>query len=637
MPKKSYDFGGWATKFDIRCSDGRTIKHDAFKHQNGLEVPLCWNHSHNEVSNVVGHCVLEHREKGIYAYGVFNNNRVGQEAKELVRNRDVKSLSIYANMLTQTKSGDVIHGEIREVSLVLAGANPGALIDDISGTITHSEDGSDVIEKVIIYCGEDEEGLQNGEELSHSEGEENETVETKTDKSEVDETKELEHANEENKSKEGSEKGPSIMDVYDSFTDEQKVACHALIGLAVQDEREKWEAEKAEATKTEAEDNTAKHSDQEENKNMPNLFDQNQNKTENVLTHSAINDIFVKAKEEGVDSLAKFMKTELEAMSTNEIKHSVTDLDELYPDAKAVGAPETVSREIGWAKEVIGATHKVPFKKIRSRYFNTLGEEARAKGYVTGNEKEEEVILAGKRETTPQTIYKKQGLNRDEILDCEDFDIVNYLKGEMEDMLVEEAARAILVGDGRTALDPDKINASNIRPIWQDNSFYTVNFAVAKSTLTDTAFAKKVISEMRKNKKSYKGSGSPVAYMQQDFLASCLEIEDTNGRYIYADEVALARAMRVSRIVEVPVMDQLVRQDSTTNKYHQCLVVVVNLKDYCIGGGFGKNKGFFSDFDLNFNKQIYLSETRMSGALIKYHAALTFERVTDDNPFPQSV
>lgn len=588
MPKKNYDFSGYATKNDIKCSDGRVIRHNAFKDCDGMCVPLVWNHDHVNASNVIGHCDLENRDDGVYAYASFNSSEMGKNAKELVEHGDVRSLSIYANKLKQN-GNDVIHGMIREVSLVLAGANPGALIDNV--TITHSEDNEDIEYDAVIYSGQEDI------ELSHSEEEQNE------EEQEVKKEEEIIHAEE----KDEEPKAKTIQEVYDSMNEEQQTCCQALIGLALEQAKE---------------EQTAKHSDMEENEDMPrNIFDQTKVEEKNELSHSELNKIVTNAQKAGYNTLGEAMEAELATL-----QHSITDINNLYPDHKAVGGPSTIARETGWVAEVMGSVHTTPFSRVKSFAFNITADEARAKGYVKGNQKVEEVIVALKRTTDPQTIYKLQKLDRDDIVDITDFDVVAYIKNEMGEMLKEEVARAILVGDGRSASSNDKVDPLKIRPILGDNGVYTIAKTIDRAAnVKDEVFAKEFIRTVKMSKKEYKGSGSPVMFINQDLLAACLCIEDTNGRFIYNDEAALAKVLRVSRLVEVPVMDNVVRTEG--NFDYKCLAIMVNLKDYNLGKG-PKADGFFEDFDLNFNKQEYLKETRVSGALIKPYSAMTFEQKT---------
>lgn len=618
MPNKKYDFSGYATKNDIQCSDGRIIRHNAFKDCDGMTVPLVWNHDHNNASNVIGHCDLQNRDDGVYAYASFNHSEMACEAKELVEHGDVRSLSIYANKLKQ-KGNDVIHGMIREVSLVLAGANPGALIDNVS--ITHSDNPEDVEIEAKIYFSQDIE-------LSHNDegGNEVNEKETKVTTEENKATEEINHSDEKNDTSTAKETGgaaennsdlqhaeenkqtKTIKEVYDSMTEEQRTCCHALIGLALEQQKE---------------EQTAKHSNMEENEMARNIFDQSKVEEKNELTHSDLNTIVAGANKAGYATLADAMENEL-----NTLKHSITDINNLYPEHKPVGAPETIKREPeGWVADVIGAVHKTPFSRVKSWAFNLTADEARAKGYVKGNQKAEEVIVALKRTTDPQTVYKLQKLDRDDVVDITDFDVVAYIKEEMGMMLNEEIARAILVGDGRSSDSNDKIDPLKIRPILGDSSVYTINKAITRAANTkDETFAKEFIRTVKMNKKEYKGSGSPVMYMNQDLLAACLCIEDTNGRFIYNDEASLAKALRVSRIVEVPVMDNVVR---TADGYDfKCVAIMVNLKDYNLGKG-PKADGFFDDFNLDYNKLEYLKETRVSGALVKPYSAMTFEQKTE--------
>lgn len=601
MTKNKCDFSGYATHYELECSDGLTIKQGCFKHQDGKTVPLVWNHGHNSIHDVIGHCVLENRKDGVYAYTSLNETEGGKTARELVSHGDINAYSIFANKL-KCKGRDVLYGDIKEVSLCLAGANPGAFIDNIA--IAHSDDGE------IEYDQDVEIIIGNSElEIHHSEDNNEEESIVKQDQTKdivEEENENLEHAE--------NNEGKTIQEVFDAMSPEQQACCQAIVGLAIAQTKEELNVE---------------HSDNmEENNDMSkNIFEKENDSTKvETLSHSELDAAFKTAIKRGGESLRAEMENEL-----NSISHSVTDIDTVYPDHKAVGAPETKDIEQGWASEVMASVHTTPFKKIKSQYIDLTVEGARARGFVKGNEKAEQVVAMGKRTTDPTTVYVKQALHRDDVLDAEGFDIVAYLKGEMDVKLKEEVARAILVGDGRSVDSDDKINPLNIRPILGDNNFYVVAKAIARAAGdTDTKFAKKFISNVRTSKKEYKGKGSPVCFMNEDLISACLEIEDTNGRYIYKDEVELARALRVSRIISTPVLDNVVREGSGTDagKSFKALAIMVNLGDYYVGGSKNRDNGWFEDFDINLNKQIYLTETRLSGAMTKWHGAVTFEEET---------
>ena len=571
-----FDFSGWATRNNLKCSDGRTIRKDAFKDNNGQKVPLVWNHQHNEPFNILGHALLENREEGVYAYCTFNDTEAGQNAKQLVEHGDVSALSIYANQLKQ-HGGDVIHGSIREVSLVLAGANPGAFIDSI---ICHGEESE---EEAIIYTGEDIS-------LSHADNEE-----MKEEKP-MEDTKKVENKTD----------NKTVKDVFDTLTEEQKTVVYALIGQAL---------ESAGAT-----DENDENDDEEDNNNMKhNVFDQDEMMQGNALSHSDMEEIFSDAKRTG--SLK-------EAFLAHNATYGIDQIDTLFPEPKSMNTPpEFIKRDTNWVAGVINGVHHTPFSRIKSMFANITEDEARAKGYIKGKLKKEEVFTLLKRTTTPTTIYKKQKLDRDDIIDITDFDVVAWIKSEMRMMLDEEIARAILVGDGRLTSDDDHINEANIRPIWKDDDLYTIKTKITvDASATDDDKAKAVIKAAVKSRKDYKGSGNPVLYTTEDFLTNCLLLEDTQGYRLYKSEQDVATAMRVSRIVTVPVMENLSRTDSES-KTRNLVGIIVNLNDYNVGADKGGAVNMFDDFDIDYNQQKYLMETRCSGALIKPYSAIALEMV----------
>ena len=577
---EKFDFSGWATRNNLKCSDGRTIRKDAFKDNNGQKVPLVWNHQHNEPFNVLGHALLENREEGVYAYCAFNDTEAGQNAKRLVEHGDVSALSIYANQLKQ-HGGDVIHGSIREVSLVLAGANPGAFIDSI---ICHGEESE---EEAIIYTGEDIY-------LSHADNEE-----MKEEKP-MEDTKKMEKSNK-------SESDKTVKDVFDTLTEEQKTVVYALIGQALES-----------AGKT---DDNDEYDDEEDNNMKHNVFDQDDMMNGNVLSHSDMEEIFSDAKRTG--SLK-------EAFLAHNATYGIDQIDTLFPEPKSMNTPpDFIKRDTNWVAGVINGVHHTPFSRIKSMFANITEDEARAKGYIKGKLKKEEVFTLLKRTTTPTTIYKKQKLDRDDIIDITDFDVVAWIKSEMRMMLDEEIARAILVGDGRLTSDDDHINEANIRPIWKDDDLYTIKTKITVgASATDDDKAKAVIKAAVKSRKNYKGSGNPVLYTTEDFLTNCLLLEDTQGYRLYKSEQDVATAMRVSRIVTVPVMENLTRTDSES-KERTLVGIIVNLNDYNVGADKGGAVNMFDDFDIDYNQQKYLMETRCSGALIKPYSAIALEMVTE--------
>ena len=571
-----FDFSGWATRNNLKCSDGRTIRKDAFKDNNGQKVPLVWNHQHNEPFNILGHALLENREEGVYAYCTFNDTEAGQNAKQLVEHGDVSALSIYANQLKQ-HGGDVIHGSIREVSLVLAGANPGAFIDSI---ICHGEESD---EEAIIYTGEDIS-------LSHADNED-----MKEEKP-MEDTKKVENKTD----------NKTVKDVFDTLTEEQKTVVYALIGQALES-----------AGVTDEND----ENDEEDNNMKHNVFDQDDMMKGNVLSHSDMEEIFSDAKRAG--SLK-------EAFLAHNATYGIDQIDTLFPEPKSMNTPpEFIKRDTNWVAGVINGVHHTPFSRIKSMFANITEDEARAKGYIKGKLKKEEVFTLLKRTTTPTTIYKKQKLDRDDIIDITDFDVVAWIKSEMRMMLDEEIARAILVGDGRLTSDDDHINEANIRPIWKDDDLYTIKTKITVSaSATDDDKAKAVIKAAVKSRKNYKGSGNPVLYTTEDFLTNCLLLEDTQGYRLYKSEQDVATAMRVSRIVTVPVMENLTRTDSES-KERTLVGIIVNLNDYNVGADKGGAVNMFDDFDIDYNQQKYLMETRCSGALIKPYSAIALEMVTE--------
>ena len=575
--EKKFDFSGWATKANIKCADGRTIMPNAFEHNDGKTVPLVWNHQHDNPNEVLGHALLENRPEGVYAYCTFNDTESGQVAKQLVQHGDVDALSIYANQLKERMSC-VIHGNIREVSLVLAGANPGASIQNV---IKHGEEFDDEAE---IYTGENIELMHAGCESSSSSEED--------DKKKKD--NELEHSkNSESDSEE------TVEDVFNTLNEKQKIVVLGLIGEALKDDESDEENEGG--------DDTMKH----------NVFDNEQTQTEGVLSHDAMNTIITDAKRYG--SLK-------ESFLAHAGDYGIDDIDWLFPDAKNLNTPpEFIKRDTGWVPKVMNSIKHSPFSRIKSMFADITEDEARAKGYIKGKLKKEEVFSLLKRTTTPTTIYKKQKLDRDDVIDITDFDVVSWLKAEMRTMLDEEIARAILVGDGRLASSDDKINEQNIRPIWKDDDLFTIKATVnVTSTSTDEEKAKEFIRTVIKSRKNYKGSGEPTLYTTEDVLTDCLLIEDTNGRIIYDSVSKLATTLRVKEIVTVPVMENLSRQNDSSETLN-LMGIIVNLSDYNVGADKGGAISMFEDFDIDYNQQKYLIETRCSGALIKPYSAIALE------------
>ena len=574
--KMKYDFSGWATKNGLRCSDGRTIMKDAFLHNDGQTVPLVWNHQHNDHMNILGHALLENRQEGVYAYCVFNETESGQNAKQLVEHGDVSAISIYANQLKQ-HGGNVLHGAIKEVSLVLAGANPGAFIDSI---IRHGEEST---EECIIFTGDEIELYHAEETLNHKEEEIKMADGTKNPAGESEET---------------------VQDVFDTLNEKQKTVVYALIGQALEEAEAGGEIQQSEIDEIKGDLAFMKH----------NLFDGDTTGPD-VLSHADMTAIITDAKRYG-------------SLKEAVLAHGITDIDFLFPDAKTLdGTPSFIQRDMGWVSDVMNKTHHTPFSRIKSIFANITEDDARAKGYITGALKKEEVFSLLKRTTSPTTIYKKQKLDRDDVVDITDFDVVAWLKGEMRMMLDEEIARAVLVGDGRLSSSDDKINEANIRPIWKDEDLYTIKQAVSvAAAATADQTAKAFIRAAIKSRKLYKGSGNPVLYTTEDVLTDCLLMEDTTGRVIYETQEKLATALRVSKIITVPVMDGLTRVDSDT-KTRTLMGIIVNLSDYNIGADKGGAVNMFDDFDIDYNAQKYLIETRCSGALVTPYGAIALEKL----------
>ena len=585
-----YDFSGWATKANLKCSDGRTIMKDAFKENDGKQVPLVWNHQHNDPDNVLGHALLENRDEGVYAYCKFNDSESGKTARLLVQHGDVNALSIYANQLKQNMN-NVLHGNIREVSLVLAGANPGASIDSI---IMHGEESD---EEAIIYTGEELELTHAGCSTKKNDNKEPDKKEPEKKESDKDESDKKEDDKTDEKK---SDDEKTIGDVINSFTEEQKTLMYALIGKALEENDNKKDSEGG-------------------NENMKhNVFDQDEKK-ENVLSHSDMETIISDAKRYG--SLK-------ESFLAHAQDYGIENIDYLFPEAKSLNTPpEFIKREMGWVQKVMGSVHHTPFSRIKSMFADITEDDARARGYIKGKLKKEEVFSLLKRTTTPTTIYKKQKLDRDDIVDITDFDVVAWLKSEMRMMLDEEIARAILVGDGRLSSSDDKINEQNIRPIWTDADLYTIKSVInVSASATGAEIAEEFIDQSVRAMKNYKGSGSPVCFTTDDMITECLLLKDANGRRIYKDVNEIATAMRVSSIVSVPVMEGLTRtsgSDTFTLK-----AIIVNLNDYNVGADKGGAINMFDDFDIDYNQQKYLIETRCSGALIKPYSAIALETKT---------
>lgn len=573
---KKFDFSGWATRNDLLCSDGRTIRKDAFKGNDQQTVPLVWGHDHSDPNRVLGHALLENRDEGVYAYCTLNDSESGRAAKELVKHGDVRSLSIYANQLKQSGS-DVVHGVIRELSLVLSGANPGAFIDSVMAHGSDTETG--IIlgydENIMLYHSEEATTSQEKRKAATQKPEEEETVE----------------------------------DVFNTLNEKQKTVVYALVGQAIEDANGGSSDDEEDKDETKGGNNTMKH----------NVFDRDETNND-VLSHDAMETIISDAKRFG--SLKESFLAHAE-------DYGIENIEYLFPDARNVtNQPQFIQRDMGWVSEVMNGTHHTPFSRIKSVFADITEDEARAKGYIKGKLKKEEVFSLLKRTTTPTTIYKKQKLDRDDVIDITDFDVVSWLKSEMRMMLDEEIARAILVGDGRLNSDDDKIKEDNIRPIWTDADLYTIKsiFTVGASATADDK-AKAFIRSAIKARKNYKGSGNPVLYTTEDVLTDCLLLTDTTGRDLYDSVEKLTKKLRVSKIVTVPVMEGLTR--TADSKNYQLYGIIVNLNDYNIGADKGGAINMFDDFDIDYNAQKYLIETRCSGALIKPYSAIALELQSD--------
>lgn len=560
---KKFDFSGWATKNNIKCSDGRVILKDAFKHNDGQTVPLVWMHDHNDPLNVIGHAILENRSEGVYAYGLFNDTEAGRAAKEAVEHGDIKALSIYANKLQQEGS-NVVHGAIREVSLVMAGANPGAFIETV---IRHGDAFED---EAYIYTGENI-SLQHEDQ---SKGEKDDMGKAQNDE-------QLEN-----------NKGKTIGEIFDTLTKDQKTVVYALVGQALENDDDTEGGKKM---------GNVKH----------NLFEGEENK-ENVLTHSEMKAIIDDAKRGG-------------SLKDAVIQHGIENIDYLFPEDKNMtDTPIFIQRDMGWVQKVFGGLHKTPFSRIKSLFADITEEDARAKGYIKGNLKKEEVFTLLKRSTSPTTVYKKQKMDRDDVVDITDFDVVTWIKAEMRMMLDEEISRAVLIGDGRLSSSDDKISEEHIRPIWKDEALFTIKApVVVASNATADQKAKAFIRAAIKARKNYKGSGEPTLYTTEDVLTDCLLMEDLTGRTIYDTVAKLATALRVKEIITVPVMED---QSRTVDGATLSLMgIIVNLIDYNIGADKGGAVNMFDDFDIDYNKLKYLIETRCSGALVKPFSAIALE------------
>ena len=562
MTKNKYDFAGWATKYGVGCSDGRTILKGAFAHCDEIVVPLVWNHTYDKPENVIGNAKLINSDEGVYTYCSFNDTSTAETAKSLVKHGDITSLSIYANHLKQA-GNIVMHGDIKEVSLVLAGANPGASIQEVlvHGEISEGE--------ATIY--NEPEGL----ELWHEDVDE--------------ELEDIEHEDDSNE---------TIADIYNSMTEKQKKAVAAIIDQLADDDEPS------------SEDNNQNKGDSEMKHNV---FDQNEENKE--LRHFDFEATMKDAKRCG--SLK-------EAFLAHAQDYGIKDIETLFPEAKNIyNEPEFIKRDTGWVAGFLNGTHKSPFSKIKAMYADITADEARAKGYIKGKLKKEEVFSLLKRTTEPTTIYKKQKLDRDDIIDITDFNVVAWIKKEMRIMLDEEIARAMLIGDGRSSVSEDKIKENCIRPIYNDADLYTIKFAMNSSASNE---AKEFIRSCIKSRDDYEGSGNPNLYTTEDVISDLLLIEDANGRFIYDSIATLARTLRVNQIIPVPVMKGLTRTDAAESKTYDVKAIIVNPNDYWVGADKGGQISMFDDFDIDYNQYKYLMETRISGSLVKPYSAIVIEK-----------
>lgn len=571
MDTSNYDFAGWATRNNVKCSDGRVILQNAFQGNNGAIVPLVWNHQHDNPDCVLGQALLENRPEGVYAYCRFNGTESGNTAKELVEHGDVSSLSIFANQLKEQGS-NVLHGNIREVSLVLAGANPKAYIEDV---FAHSDDEEE--DGIRIYMGEPLTSL------SHSD------TQTESAEKQPDDTKDDE----------------TVGDVFNSLTEKQKKVFYFMLAKAMNEEKADGEDDENKDTNNK-EENTVKH----------NVFDQTTDETNGgTLSHDAMNAIIKDTKRFG---------TMKESYLQHADEYGIENIEYLFPEAHNLNeTPEFIKRDTGWVSKVMSGVHHSPFSRIKSMFANITEDQARAKGYIKGNLKKDEVFSLLKRTTTPTTVYKKQKIDKDDWDDITDFNVVSWLKTEMRMMLDEELARAYLLGDGRSTSDDDKINEQNIRPVAKDEALFTIQKAVnVTSNATDDDKAKAFIKAVIRSRKEYKGSGNPTLYTTEDMLTTCLLLTDTTGRDIYEDVNQLCKKLRVKEIVTVPVMEGVKAKDG-----NDMLAILVNMNDYNVGADKGGSVNMFDDFDIDYNQQKFLMETRCSGALTKPYSAIVYSLV----------
>ena len=639
--KEKFDFSGWVTRNNILCTDGRTIKRNAFADNDGMTVPLVWNHDHNGPDAVLGNIKLENRPEGVYGYGKFNETEAGQNAKLLVQHGDIDKLSIYANQLKQY-NGNVMHGMIREVSLVMAGANSGAFIDNV---MAHSEDGEPLS---FIFC------LDEDDYICHSADEmpdyyENETLgdifDTMNDKQQMAvyeminiaaKNNDLSHADEYYEEEEEEMAGyDDYDDILDTLDEDQAEAVNALIDAVanevadnVADAYEEAYEDDYDEYEDDYEDDYDEY-DEGDGYMKHNIFDEDELDDGTVLSHSDMATIIEDGMTMG--SLRASVLAHTDDYGIQELPSAYSDttygIGALFPDYKELNTPpEFIKRETTWVQDVMGSVHHTPFSRIKTTFADITMDEARARGYMKGNLKKEEVFTLLRRTTDPQTVYKKQKLDRDDIIDITDFDVVAWIKSEMRMMLDEEIARAILIGDGRLAASEDKIQEAHVRPIWTDSVLYTINSSIDDLGLTPPQKAKAFITAAIKARKDYKGSGNPVLFTTEDWLTEMLLLEDNIGRVLYKTVEELATKLRVRKIVTVPVMESKTRTVDSVE--HRLAGIIVNLSDYNVGADKGGSVNLFDDFDIDYNQYKYLIETRISGALIKPKAAIAIEFYT---------
>ena len=580
------DFSGYATKNDVRCSDNKVIRHGAFAAYDGKSVPLVWQHQHKDVTNVLGHADLEVREDGVYAYAHLNHSDAGRTAREMVRNGDIKAMSIYATHV-KARGNDVVHGELVEVSLVLRGANPGAYIDQVS--IQHGDNGDEI--EAVMYTDAQIDFV------SHSDEEDEDFEAEETDDVEHEEEPEADEA-------ESDEDDPTLGEIFEGMTDQQKTAVYAIVGQIIDADDE--EAEEP------VEDTAHSDTTTEDTMAHQNVFEGSKTEELPVLTHADVEQIFADAKSCG--SLK-------EAVLSHADNYGIKQIDTLFPDAKNLWTtPEFIKRKTDWVSSVVGAAKHSPFSRIKTQFADITADEARAKGYIKGNKKKDEVFSLLKRTTSPTTIYKKQRLDRDDILDITDFDVVTWIRGEMRIMIEEELGRAVLLGDGREASSDDKIKEDCIRPVYKEDTLYAPRVILAKETTTED-----MLDSIVRAMDDYEGSGNPTWFAAPQVITEILLLKDKMGHRLFSSLSDLADYVGVSKIVKVPLMKNLVRTSNKNGKV-DALGIIVNMSDYTIGADKGGQLFAAEDFDISFNQYHYLLETRLSGALTKVKSAIILER-----------